>query len=219
MGYKEIPGGVQAMAHEDGKFRIGLRNLPPDSDRFVYKKDKQGNKLNEWPEFVIRKGFAGPERRMILPEAVMKAHGKIPPSANVTPDDFESKSGSKVNFADSRIDNVIYKPSEHGNSPYKGKPEKKSSAPKKEDTPTGEPEPQQSNDESTQVAKEAESMSDIAKGSGELTAKEAIEIIDKYDFEELRDLNFYTEDKRDRGPRVTVKDAWENKKEEYESNE
>jgi len=229
MGYKEIPGGVEALAHEDGKFRIGLRNLPQDSDRFIFETDEKGQKLNEWPTFVIRKPFNGPERRALLPEAVLKAHGKIPPNANCVAEDFESKSGSKVKLSDSRIDNIVYKPAAEGNSPYKKAPV----TAKDNATDTNGPEPDvESHDadadsdstpdapiteDSTKVANEGEAMSDIAKGSAELTAKKAIEIIEKFDFEELRDLNFYTEEDRDRGPRVTVKEAWEQKKEAFES--
>jgi len=226
MGYKEIPGGVEALAHEDGKFRIGLRNLPPDSDRIIYFKDQKGVKQNEWPIFVIRKPFNGPERRMFLPEAVLKAHGKIPVNADCEASDFKSKSGSKMKLSDAAIDNVEYKPSEHGNSPYKSKPKEEPAQDGTPEEPIGtspETEPQADADEapkadeSTKVAEEAESISDVAKGSANLTAKEAIAIIGKYDFEELRDLNFYTEDERDRGPRVTVTEAWENKKEDFES--
>lgn len=214
MGYKEVPGGVEAMAHEDGKFRIGLRNLTPDSDRFIYVKDAKGNKVDGWPEFVIRKPFNEPERRILLPEAVLKAHGKIPPHIKCEREDFKSKNGRKNRLSDSSLENVVYVAAQHGDSPYK-----KPSDPEQVPEPVVEEQTQQQEDApvTEEVADHGEAISDVAKGSAELTAKRAIEIIEKFDFEELRDLNFYTEDTRDRGPRVTVKEAWESKLEEYEA--
>lgn len=54
--------------------------------------------------------------------------------------------------------------------------------------------------------------SDLMKGSKELTAKRSIEIIRNFEYEELLDVGFYTEEEREDGPRVTVEEAWKTKK-------
>lgn len=208
MSFKQVPGSAQIMAHEDGRLREGLRNLRPDDPRFEYFGE------DEWPIVVVMNGFDVDTKRFSAPECVMKAQGQIAPSVVCEPSDFTPKDGNYRNWA---LKNIEYSPSGNKDeraakgSPYVAPPKERKEEPKKEE-PKAEDLPKADED-----AKAAEQhMSPLQKGSGELTAKEAIKIIEDYDFEELRDMGFYTEDDRDRGPRKTVEEAWNDKQSEYE---
>lgn len=220
MGYKQIPGSVDMFANEKGTFRIGLRNLYPDDNRLRYKRNYKNELLDKWPEVVVRTEEAEEELRMLVPEAIFKAHGVIPQQTICEEEDFELKDGKKYDHHKWHIDNIEYKGGKK--QPYKGKPEPidvESQSDESPDEPPKEPEASQPDEEPTAPPETTpeQNVNDnpLAKGSAELSAKEAVEIIESYEFEELEDLGFYTEDQRDR-PRKTVQDAWAQKKAEAE---
>lgn len=240
MGFIEIPGGQEVLVHEDGRVRLGLRNLPKDSQRLKWPTDKDGNRKNVWPELVIKTSLNEPDRKMLLPEAVLKAHGKIPPHVVCEQDDFTPKNGSRTRMSDSAIKNLEYDVSGKAKKPdadgagFIDKPEnrkkKEDSEPKGDDSENApaapHPDDEGSDEKGNDVPKAnpdaknaSEGLEKLKKGSAELNAKEAIQIIEDYDFEELRDLAFYSEDDRDRGPRTTVTEAWEKKVAEYEESQ
>lgn len=231
MGYKQIDGVKDILVNEKGQVRHLLRNLPPDSDRFEYARDDDGQKLNEWPMIVVDVDEEGEEDKRLLPEVVLKLHGKLPDKVDCTRSDFESKSGTKHRPIDSAIDNVKYVgdgSAAKGGSPYKQSPDKEKEQEQEapankeqevvEETQEAEQTPEEKTDQEIDrpTPEGGEEISDLQKGSGALTAKRAQEIIKKYDFEELSDAGFYTEDTRDGDVRVTVKDAWEKKQKDFE---
>lgn len=224
MGYKQVDGNKNILVNERGQLRHGLRNLPPDSDRIIYERNKDGSVANEWPKVVVDVNQGGKEDVRLLPELVMKEHGELPRSLSCAKGDFKSKSGSKHNITDCALENIEYvgSGSAKAQKPYKDAPEKEKdtgaeakAAPEPPESKKVEAAEKAQAADTPKVKTEGE-MSDLAKGSGELNAKEAIKIINNYDFEELQDLGFYTEEERDGDVRVTVQEAWEKKKKEYE---
>lgn len=218
MGYKQIDGVKSILVKQTGELREGLRNLPPDSDRIEYVYDKAGNKKNEWPIVIVDISGEGTEDKRLLPEIVMKHHGELPKNVKCSREDFKSKSGSKSNILDSNIENLEYvgDASTEKKKPYKDAPGKEATA--KDEAPEPEPEEpetksaKKAGDEPKGKPKIDNEPSDLMKGSGALNAKEAIKIINNYEFEELVDVGFFTEPERDGDPRVTVVDAWNAKK-------
>lgn len=227
MGFKQVPGSDEVLVHEDGRVRLGLRNIPKDSQRLQWPTDKTGNKKNEWPTLIIKVGYNEPERKMLLPEAIMKTHGELPSQQRCAPEDFTPKNDSRTRMQDAALDNLEYSATGNNDDPVKStkfidkpenrkekqdeeKPEPKAKTKPKEDAP--DKDVPTANADAKDVS---EGVAKLRKGSAELTAKEAIQIIEDYDFEELRDLDFYTEEERDR-PRTTVIEAWEKKLEEFQ---
>jgi len=115
-----------------------------------------------------------------------KTADKGAPESSGIPDDLEKATNEKV--ADTADLEEDAEGEAADDAPKEGKPEVSSGQ-------GPEPEP-----------------SDLMKGSGALKAKRAIEIISNFEYDELEDVGFYTEDARDKGVRVTVKEAWEAKK-------
>lgn len=238
MGYIQVDGNKEILVKETGECRHGLRNLPADSDRFEYQYDEGGNKANEWPYVVVAVDSDGVEDKRLLPELVMKIHGKLPDKIDCSPEDFESKSGSKSNPLDSNINNIEYVgdasvKGKSGSSPYKKPPEEEKKAETKDEPedkkaeepetpPAPEPEDSPPDEGEKQPGEKPEipdDKPDLMKGSGALNAKEAIKIIRDFEYEELIDVGFYTEDDREDGVRVTVEEAWEAKKKSAEEGE
>lgn len=254
MGYQQIDGVKNILVNQKGQIRQGLRTLPLDSDRYVYELDENNNKKNAWPSIIVEVDSDGTEDIRLLPELVLKEHGKLPRQVSCTRDDFESVNGKKLP-PHCHIDNIKYvgDGSFQAQKPYAGSPEETKADGKQADTqksPPGkkvkhttatesgedsdktgalpggmdeadeesssdEPAPPNGGDpvEKPPVSSDGgDEPSDLMKGSGELTAKRAIEIIRNFEYEELVDVGFYTEDDRDDGERVTVTDAWESKK-------
>lgn len=214
MGYKQIDGTKQVLVHENGRLRLGLRNLPEDSDRILRNYDDEGNPKNEWPRVVVAINPEGKDDIRLLPEIVLKEHGRLPRKAQCEPEDFESQSGEKWRMTDSSVENVEYVgEASLAKKPYKGDPKKDDSGdPDSQASATATaPEPEAPETEKPKVKDEP---TPLMKGSGELTAKEAISVIRNFEYEELADAGFYTEEQREGGKRVTVEEAWKSKKSE-----
>lgn len=215
MAYVQVDGNKDILVNEKGQVREGLRNLPEDSDRFEYEYDSEGNKQDEWPYVVVDIDSDGNEDKRLLPEIVMKTHGEIPRNVKCSRSDFKAKEGHKANPLTSGLDNIEYV-GDASTKSEKGKPY--TQPPQQEQADAGEAEPAEST-EVVQGGEEAptpedqpENLSDLGKGSAELSAKRAIEIIEKYELEELQDLGFFTEDSPGHKARVTVVAAWKKKK-------
>jgi len=207
MSYKQIPGSVQMFVNEKGTFRIGLRNLYPDDNRLLYKRDKENNLIDEWPDVVVRTEDESDPLVMSVPEAILKAQGVIPSSVECDSGDFEIKKGAKYKPANWGQDNIEYTGAKK--TPYKGKPKEVEPEPEPKQ-PTEPPKKAEEQTESKEPAEVKIKENPLSKGSAELSAKEAVEIIETYDYEELEDIGFYTEDTLSR-PRKTVQDAWTQK--------
>lgn len=207
MGYKQIDGNKNILIHENGKVREGLRNLPEDSDRFVYSRDKKGNvKKSVWPKLIVASDIDGREDIRLLPEVVLKHHGKLPEKVECSPTDFEAKDDDKTNCA---LENIEYvgDASFSKKAPYKGKPEDE----KEGDVPE---EPEAEAEEAPEETEEAEEAPEepTVKKSKDMNASEAASFIKQYDFSELEDMDFLSEDE----DRVTVTEAWESARKKFE---
>lgn len=253
MGYEQIDGVKNILVNEKGQIRRGLRTLPLDADRYIYQLDESGNKKNMWPEIVVQVDSSGSQDVRLLPELVLKEHGKLPRQVPCSREDFEAINGEKLP-PHCHIDNIKYvgDGSFEAQQPYAGSPEdtkqdgddaatqespegqkvKHTTATESGEDKSGAGLPdelaettnKQLSDESGEGAADedvdkppvssdgGDEPSDLMKGSGELKAKRAIELIRNFEYEELVDVGFYTEGDRDKGERVTVKDAWESKK-------
>lgn len=209
MGYKQIDGNKTILVNERGEVRENLRNLPPDSDRFIFEVDKKGKRKNVWPKLIISYDTDGREDVRLLPEVVLKTHGKLPNQLECSADDFKAVDGNKLNCAEENVEYVGDGSFSKG-SPYKSKDsEKKAQKPE----PEAEPEPEPEDPEVEENPEAEEELSDLAKGSADLKATEAVNVIKKYDFQELKDSGFYTEDADN--PRVTVAEAWKKAEKDY----
>lgn len=236
MGYKQIDGNKSLLIDEKGRVREGLRNLTVDSDRFLYKKDKEGKIQNEWPRIIISHDADGHKDVRLMPEVVMKEHGKLPRSLECSPDDFKAEDGDKTNVS---LDNIEYvgegSLKKKDSSPYKAeeKPESDLAFPnqpfdeadKYEDAadeaerirqpaPAGEKDSAAKKPAATterQTTTPRKPVSDLEKGSSGLNAKDAIATIKKYEFGELKDADFLSEDE----DRVTVVEAWQSAEKQW----
>jgi hypothetical protein len=203
MGYRQIDGNKPLLIHENGKVRNGLRNLPPDSDRFVYHYDKSGKpSTKHWPKLIISHDSDGNDDVRLLPEVQMKTHGQLPNSLVCNPDDFKALDGDKTNCA---LDNLEYV----GDGSFK----KKSPYKEKKEAPPAEAQPEEEIETSEPEIDEEpeEEIEEAYKTSLLYKATEAVEIIKQGDFEELLDSGFLDEEE----DRVTVVEAWGKAEKEY----
>lgn len=209
MPYKQIDK-TKILVHESGRVREEMRNLPDDSDRFLYSRNKDGEIKNEWPKLIIEQDSEGREDIRLLPELVLKYHGDLPPSLRCSAKDFEAADGNKLNCS---IENVKYIGAGFSGqkSPYKEPPAP--AEPNDSDSEPAEGEDVEDGKAKVAAAPPAdEPPSDLAKGSGALNVKQAAAVIRKYDFAELSDSGFLDKDE----DRVTVLQAWESAKKAWQ---
>ena len=232
MGYKQIDGNKPFLIHDSGRIRHGLRNLPEDSDRILYDREADGSKKNVWPQLILSSDTGDGQDIRLIPEILLKEHGKLPRGLPCQAADFIPRDGNRLNVD---FSNIKYVGSEAASTPPYNPPPAKAKKPTPDDTPpvvkkkpVPPPPPKARPKPTPEQAKKAEHAetdilskltpkapspsdnqvtTDFQKGSGNLTAKKACAVISKYDYEELVDAGFYQEDKLS-DPRQTVMDAW-----------